>query len=103
MRCGGRRWADAGISQIVIDCVKQHPWISNDNDLEKLETLTSVVQCCILATCHSTMVWEARANVVIMLYMYIHIYVIIYINSYNKNYTIYTSEIFFLECKNASL
>ena len=56
MRRGGNRWADAGLSQIVTDCVKQHPWISNDNDHEKLEALTSEVQCCVLATCHPTRV-----------------------------------------------
>ena len=44
MRRGGRRWADAGISQIVTDCVNQQPWISGVNVHEKLEALTSVVQ-----------------------------------------------------------
>ena len=82
------------------------------------EALISVVQCCILATCHSTSVQEARAEVVSMcvyLSIYLSIYlsvclsvclsvylsiciytykIIIYINPYNKNCTIYTSAIF---------
>ena len=56
MRRGGMRRADAALSQIVTDFVKQHPWISSDNDHEKLEALTSVVQCCVLDTCDSTRV-----------------------------------------------
>ena len=71
MRRGGRRLADAGLSQIVTDCVKQHPCISSVSDHEKLEALTSVVQCCVLATCHSTRVKEDRAEVVSMC-VYIH-------------------------------
>ena len=59
----GRWWADVGLSQIVTDCVKQHPWISSVSDHEKFETLTSVVQWCVLATCHSTRVQEDRAEV----------------------------------------
>ena len=29
VRNRGRRWVDAGLSQTVIDCVKQHSWSSS--------------------------------------------------------------------------
>ena len=32
MRRGGMRSSDEALSQIVTDFVKQHPWISSDND-----------------------------------------------------------------------